>query len=283
MKKIFPVIVLSGLISCYPVESCRGEDSVSIVLEENLILEKYPQLEDIAKEFHKRGIDIEKYFSDPHFEIYENIDRIFKTSPETVALSQVQKAKTDEEKQVLFDEQYNIYKEKLDLNRKKVEIVNFIKDNYKLLGETEKEYKIPKEIIASVLGIESSFGRNIGRYYAFNSFVSMLAKDCRTEFASTQLEELLEFCNKKDVEVFELKSSYAGAVGFGQFIPSSLNIWFKGDDVYSMEDNIVSVANYLSYFNIKTNSIKGALFNYNRSDVYVRAVMDLADSVKDYN
>lgn len=283
MKKILSTIVLSGLISCYPVESCRGEDSVSIVLEENVILGKYPQLQDIAEEFHKKGFDIERYFSDSHFEIYENIDKIFKTSPETVALSQVQKAKTEEEKQASFNEQYRLYKEKLGLERKKLGIVDFIRKHNKVLEETEKKYKIPKEIIASVLGVESNFGSNIGKYYAFNSFISMLVKECRTEFASTQLEELLEFCDKNNVEVFELKSSYAGAIGFGQFIPSSLNIWFKGDEVYNMEDNIISVANYLSYLNIKTNSIEKALFNYNRSDFYVKSVLELADSVKDYN
>ena len=50
----------------------------------------------------------------------------------------------------------------------------------------------------------------------------MYAVDYRAEFARAQLKELIEFVNRKKIDVFELKSSYAGAMSFAQFIPIPL-------------------------------------------------------------
>jgi len=219
-------------------------------------------LDNLSQHFRARGYEIEDLFSNPRFEIYENIDKSFKTAPEIKA------------------KDYEIYKEKIGLEEKKKNIKKFIADYDNSLSLAEKEYNIPKEIIAAIIGVESDFGKNIGKYYAFNSFVSLFIKDYKTDFALQQLEHLLKFSKKNNIDIFELKSSYAGAIGYGQFIPSSLNQLFIGKDIYDMNNNILSVANYLSFFKKKKGSIEKSIFAYNHSDFYVRTVQELAESGK---
>jgi membrane-bound lytic murein transglycosylase B len=104
----------------------------------------------------------------------------------------------------------------------------------------------------------------------------MYANGYRQDFAKAQIEELLEFTNRKNIDVLDLKSSYAGAMTFAQFIPYSLNKWFVGDDIFDMSNNIMSVGNYLAYFKERTGDIETAVLRYNPSQLYTKAVLDLA-------
>ncbi|MBN2458731.1 lytic transglycosylase domain-containing protein, partial [Candidatus Woesearchaeota archaeon] len=95
----------------------------------------------------------------------------------------------------------------------------------------------------------------------------------------------------------ELTSSYAGAIGWAQFIPSSLNRLFIGKnmdfnaDPFDMEDCIHSVAYYLNRSGWdprrEKNIYEGsrnwkALLAYNKSSVYVKAVLELSRSLDNY-
>ncbi len=206
----------------------------------------------------KKGFKIDSLLEDSRFKIYEKIVYSFKKAPESTIKN--------------LDE----YKKKIKYEDKKARIVGFINNNLEKLLEAEKNYGIKKEIIASVIGIESDFGKVIGEHNPFNAYVSLYVKDYKKEFAKTQLEELLKFCKKNNLNVFEIKSSYAGAISYAQFIPSSLNQWFVGNDLYSMENNILSVGNYLSFYKKKTGTLFRAVYFYNQSELYVQAVLDLA-------
>lgn len=219
-------------------------------------------LDNLVHHFKTKGYEIEKYFSNPKFEIYNNIDKSFKTAPESIV------------------KDYEEYKTKLGLEEKKKNIKKFMINYDNSLNLAEKEYDIPKEIIAAIIGVESDFGKNIGKYYAFNSFVSLFVKDYKTDFALEQLEYLLKFSKKINLDIFELKSSYAGAITSVQFLPSSLNQFFIGNDIYDMNNNILSVANYLSFFKKRTGSIEKSIFAYNPSDFYVKTVEELAEAGK---
>ncbi|MDO8517164.1 MAG: lytic murein transglycosylase [Nanoarchaeota archaeon] len=222
-------------------------------------------IESLVQHFKGKGYEIQNLISDPRFEIYKNIDKSFKTSPESVV------------------KDYKIYREKLGVEKKKNNIKKFIQDYNQPLSDAEKKYGIPKEVIASVIGVESDFGKNIGKYYAFNSFASLFVKDYKTNFALTEMESLLKFSKKNNVSVFDLKSSYAGAIGYAQFIPSSLNSYFVGDSVYDMEDSINSVANYLKSAKKRTGKLNRAVYAYNHSEFYVKAVFEIAEAGKSNN
>src|SRR6056297_68604 len=247
------ITALILLISAMPVTANADP-------EEN---EKYEQrLAELKEYFRANGMEIDQLLNDSRFEVYEGIGDRFRNSAERRTLN--------------LDE----YKGVLGFNDKKARISSFIDENRNQLEKAEKEYDIPKYVIAAIIGIESDYGKNIGSYNPFNSYVSMYAVDYRADFARAQLKELIEFVNRKEIDVFELKSSYAGAMSFAQFIPYSINKWWVGDDIFDMNNNIMSVGNYLAYFKERTGSIDRAVFRYNPSELYTSAVLALADEAE---
>jgi len=224
---------------------------------------KYEQrLNELKEYFQSNGMSIDQMLSDSRFEVYEGIGDRFRNSAERRTLN--------------LEE----YKGVLGFNDKRARISSFIEENRVQLEKAEQEYGIPKYVIAAIIGIESDYGQNIGSYNPFNSYVSMYAVDYRADFARAQLKELIEFVTRNEIDVFELKSSYAGAMSFAQFIPYSINKWWVGDDIFDMNNNIMSVGNYLAYFKERTGSIDRAVFRYNPSELYTSAVLALADEAE---
>ena len=222
------------------------------------------KLHALIKYFETQGYDIRGLLADKRFEIYGEIANRFRKSAE-------RKSHT-----------LDSYKKVLGFDHKANEIIAFVESHSQQLQSAEKEYGISRYVIAAILGIESDFGKNIGSYNPFNAYVSMYAKEYRQEFAKAQLKELLEFTKRKNIDVFELKSSYAGAMAFAQFIPYSLNKWFVGDDIFNMDNNIMSIGNYLAYFKERTGDIETAVMRYNPSSLYTRAVLDLAQQAEQH-
>ncbi len=231
--------------------------------QDSLTIAKYKSnLNSLSAYLNNNGLEIEELLKDPRFEIYEEIGDRFRKSAE-------RKSRGIEE-----------YKRILGFDVKSKKISEFIDSNYDQLKKAEETYGIPKYVISAIIGIESDYGRNIGSYNPFNAYVSMYVVNYREDFAKAQLKELMEFVERKNLDVFELKSSYAGAMSYGQFIPYSINKWFVGDDIFDMNNNIMSVANYLSYFKERTGSIEKAVLRYNPSSLYTRAVLDLAEEAE---
>lgn len=215
-------------------------------------------LSNLISYLEKKGFDVRSLFDDPRFELYENIVDRFTKSAERKSQS------------------LESYKRVLNFEDKARKIDTFMVSYSSQLKKAEQTYGIPSSIIAAIIGIESDFGKNIGSYNPFNAYVSMYAYGYRQDFAKAQIKELLEFTARNNIDVLDLKSSYAGAMAFAQFIPYSLNKWFVGDDIFDMNNNIMSVGNYLAYFKKRTGDIETAVLRYNPSHLYTKAVMDLA-------
>ncbi len=226
--------------------------------------EDIKQIESLIAYLKEKGFEVGKLLEDPRFELYDGIADRFRKSAERKSHSLAS------------------YKRVLGFDAKAREIRNFIDEHSKQLNKASKKYGISKYVISAIIGIESDFGQNIGSYNPFNAYVSMYAENYRRDFAKAQLRELMEFVERKNIDVFELKSSYAGAMAFAQFIPYSLNKWFVGKDIFDMNNNIMSVANYLAYFKKRTNNIETAVLRYNPSSLYTKAVLDLADTAKQH-
>jgi membrane-bound lytic murein transglycosylase B len=241
---------------------------------------KYASLDTLVVRMKENGYDIRNFLSDPKFEIYENIDSIFTNSAEKLgadAYKEALKRGDEKEAERIFNEEYEKYRVKIGFDDKKSYMPRFMEQYKSELLNAEKRYLIPGEIISSIIGLESNFGRYTGKRQAFNVYISLYVKNFRREFALRQLRELLTFRQRTNKDIFDFKSSYAGAIGFMQFIPSSLNQWFVGKDVTDMTDNINSVANYLSHFKQQEGSMEKAVHRYNSSNLYVKAVLDLAE------
>lgn len=217
-----------------------------------------PGIESLIEYLESQNLEIKSYLEHPSFEIYDGIGDRFRNSAERRTLT--------------LDD----YKRILGFEAKKRQITGFMETHNEHLTKAEQEYGIPKYVIAAIIGIESDFGRNIGSFNPFNAYVSMYSENYRADFAKAQLEELLKFVERNEIDVFELKSSYAGAISFAQFIPYSLNRWFVGADIFDMNNNIRSIGNYLAHFKEVTGSLERAVFRYNPSQLYTDAVLALA-------
>lgn len=275
-KKMLIVFMFScALVTLNPVNTSTQQTS------ESKIPEKYQQsYKELVLNLKKRGFNIEKYISDDMFELYEDIDTFYTRSPEkkgNIAKQKAAKKESKVEAEKLLKKEYNNYKKRVGFTHKKRGMFSFLEKYSEKLAKCEIEYGIPKEVIAAVIGMESQFGVITGKHRAFNVYVSMYVKNYRKKFAQEQLEELVKFSQRNGTDIFEYRSSYAGAIGFMQFLPWSLNRWFVGNDVYNMDDAIASVAFYLSHFKEKRETLERAIYAYNPNNFYVKTIIELAN------
>ncbi|MFS1522972.1 lytic murein transglycosylase B [Microbulbifer sp. 2304DJ12-6] len=132
--------------------------------------------------------------------------------------------------------------------------VDFWDNNAEVLAEAEKKYGVPAEIIVAIIGIETRYGGNMGGHRVLDA-LSTLAFNYprRSAFFSKELEHYLLLTRDQGIDPLTLKGSYAGAMGYGQFMPSSYRAYavdFSDDgkvDIWNnTQDAIGSVANYLA-------------------------------------
>ena len=129
----------------------------------------------------------------------------------------------------------------------------FISENIGTLKKAETRFGVPKEIITSILGVETRYGKIMGSYRVLDALTT-LSFDFprRSKFFTNELINLFLLSRENNLEILSLKGSYAGAMGYGQFIPSSYRAYAIDfdDDGYvdllnSVDDAICSIANYL--------------------------------------
>ena len=129
----------------------------------------------------------------------------------------------------------------------------FWKENRRSLKRAEEKYGVPAQIIVAIIGVETNYGRNMGRYRVIDA-LSTLAFDYppRASFFRSELEQYLLLAREAGLDVFATRGSYAGAIGIPQFMPGSLRRYavdFNGDGridlTRSSADAVGSVANFL--------------------------------------
>ena len=129
----------------------------------------------------------------------------------------------------------------------------FWKENRRSLKRAEEKYRVPAQIIVAIIGVETNYGRNMGRYRVIDA-LSTLAFDYppRASFFRGELEQYLLLAREGGLDVFATRGSYAGAIGIPQFMPGSLRRYavdFNGDGridlTRSSADAVGSVANFL--------------------------------------
>ena len=129
----------------------------------------------------------------------------------------------------------------------------FIKNNLNTLERAEREFGVPKEVITSILGVETRYGKIQGSYRVIDSLLTLgFDYPRRAKFFRKELVDFFLLTRENELDINQIKGSYAGAMGYGQFISSSYRAYaidFDGDgyiDLFnSVDDAIGSVANYL--------------------------------------
>lgn len=132
--------------------------------------------------------------------------------------------------------------------------VEFWLENRKALERAHEQFGVAPEIIVAIIGVETRYGRNAGNYRVVDALTTLgFDYPPRSKFFRKELTEFLLLAREEGKDPFKLKGSYAGAMGYGQFIPSSFRAYavdFDDDglrDIWNnKQDAIGSVANYFS-------------------------------------
>jgi membrane-bound lytic murein transglycosylase B len=137
--------------------------------------------------------------------------------------------------------------------------VRFWNENAAQLARAEAEYGVPAEIIAGIIGVETIYGRDTGRFRVVDVLATLAFaypeapnRNDRMQFFRSELENTLLLARKEAIDPFSLLGSFAGAVGMPQFMPGNIlkyGVDYDGDGVVDLRnspsDAIGSVANFL--------------------------------------
>jgi membrane-bound lytic murein transglycosylase B len=130
--------------------------------------------------------------------------------------------------------------------------VSFLKKYRSTFKKVEDEYGVPSEYIAAIIGIETVYGGNVGKYPVFDTLTTLaFEKNRRSGYFKKELEQFILLSYRQKFNPKMVVGSYTGAIGLGQFMPSNYEAYgidFNGDGKISLQhpqDAIASIANYL--------------------------------------
>jgi membrane-bound lytic murein transglycosylase B len=139
--------------------------------------------------------------------------------------------------------------------------VQFWSEHADTIESIARRYGVDPEMLVAIVGVETYFGTRMGGYRVIDALSTLaFAYPPRAKFFAGELEQFLLLAREEDMDLKDPRGSYAGAMGAGQFIPSSFrsyavdadedgkrNIWTDWDDVLG------SVANYFKVHGWKTD------------------------------
>ena len=138
--------------------------------------------------------------------------------------------------------------------------IDFYKENSDLINEIEKKYKIEKELLLSLMGIETNYGNYVGKMDILSSLSTLSFDKRRSDFFTEELLILLKLIDTNKIDYKTLFGSWAGAFGFFQFMPSTIKnhaIDYNNDnyiDLKNSSDAYASAGNYLNNMGWKKDS-----------------------------
>src|SRR5690554_1243635 len=132
--------------------------------------------------------------------------------------------------------------------------LKFWQEHADTLARAEHQFGVPAEIIVAIIGVETFYGEYRGKYSVLDALYTLgFHYPPRAKFFRSELEQFMLLTREESLPATELMGSYAGAMGYGQFISSSYRHYavdFDGDNVRDLLGNPVdaigSVANYFS-------------------------------------
>lgn len=153
--------------------------------------------------------------------------------------------------------------------------VEYFQKHRSELAKAQNQYGVPAHIISGIIGMETNYGHYPMRFRAIDT-ISTLAfyYPRRAKYFQGELEALLLFAKKTDTDIFEIRSSFAGAIGIPQFMPSNVLTYAVSgtgdkhiDIINNHLDALYSVANFLKKKGWKTGepvsvkvSVKGSKY-----------------------
>jgi membrane-bound lytic murein transglycosylase B len=205
----------------------------------------------LVKKYHFKKSELRKLFS--NVKVQRSALRVFlprhkqRKRKDTRSRTQIAKAKRIAKKYGSWGR----YSRNIVSSRRVLQGIKFVKKHKRTFNRVEKKYGVPKEYIAAIIGIESAFGKNVGKYPVFDTLSTLaFEKNRRNKFFKKELIRFLQLSKIQKFNPKNVKGSYAGAIGLVQFMPSNYNAYgvdFNDDGRVTLQnpdDAIASVANY---------------------------------------
>ena len=212
----------------------------------------------------------------------ETIDIAFKN---VKFLAQV--IKYDRKQPEFYEDTITYVNKRANISRVKT-AKKLFKKNKTLFTEVENKFSVEKEILLALWGIETNFGKHVGKMDIISSLATLSYDKRRRDFFSSQLLILLMLIDDKLIDPNTLYGSWAGAYGNFQFMPSSIKQYAIDYDnnnkielKSSLNDSLASAANYINrigwkkgqpcFFRVKlTNKIKDKYVNLSAKKISYR-------------
>ena len=184
--------------------------------------------------------------------------------------------------------------------------INLFNQNKKFINNIENEYSVEKELLLSLMAIETNYGNYLGKMDIISSLATLSFDKRRSEFFSNELLIALNLIDQKLLNPDLLYGSWAGAFGNFQFMPSTIKNYAVDYDknniieLKSIKDSFASAANYLNLIGwnknepcfmkielndnipIKFLNTSAQKINYKKKLKYYKKYINNYDNIKDY-
>ena len=184
----------------------------------------------------------------------ETIDLVFKN------VKYLEQVIIYDRKQPEFFEDTITYVSKRANQARTIQARKLLEENSNLFISVENEFSVEKEILLALWGIETNFGKHVGKMDIISSLATLSYDKRRRDFFSSQLLILIKLIDNKMIDPKTLYGSWAGAYGNFQFMPSTIKSYaidYDGNNKIelktSLKDSLASAANYISRIGWKKN------------------------------
>lgn len=151
------------------------------------------------------------------------------------------------------EKNFSLYAKNLINEERTSRGVDFLKKNAVAFKAAEEATGVDRYAVAAVIGVETIYGRNMGRFRVLDALMTLsFDYTRRAAFFKSELSSFLDFCWREQISPVTVLGSFAGAIGYGQFMPSSLDKYGRDGDgdgrvdiVESEADAVMSVAAFL--------------------------------------
>ena len=201
MKNKLAAVFLAATLAVACLYSHANEVDVPLPLGAS------PEVQAFIQEMHaQHGFDateLSQWFAD----VYPNQDVLSAISP--AAVPELQR-------------NWQRYRSRFINERSLKQGLRFWQANRVELARAEAIYGVPREIIVAIIGIETRYGRNMGKFGVLEALATLAFEyPPRADFFRSELEQFLLMARENGADPLDYKGSYAGAIGIPQFMPSS--------------------------------------------------------------